>query len=118
AATSASWTCASTCQRARTDTEGAIMSRLPLEGVRVVALEQYISGPYCTMWLADAGAEVIKVERPKTGDPRRVFQPELEGENGETLSGGFLSFNRNKRSVTLDLQSPEGIEAYRKLVAS
>lgn len=94
------------------------MSRLPLEGVRVVALEQYISGPYCTMWLADAGAEVIKVERPDGGDPRRVFMPQLTGESGESVSGGFFSFNRNKRSVTLDLASEEGRKAYRALVAT
>jgi CoA:oxalate CoA-transferase len=94
------------------------VSRLPLEGVRVVALEQYISGPYCTMWLADAGAEVIKVERPDGGDPRRVFMPQLEGEDGAAVSGGFFSFNRNKKSVTLDLASEEGREAYKALVAT
>jgi crotonobetainyl-CoA:carnitine CoA-transferase CaiB-like acyl-CoA transferase len=92
------------------------MSRLPLDGVRVVALEQYISGPYCTMWLADAGAEVIKVERPDGGDPRRVFMPQLSGEDGATVSGGFFSFNRNKKSVTLDLASEEGRAAYKALV--
>ncbi|HET8616830.1 MAG TPA: CoA transferase [Actinomycetales bacterium] len=94
------------------------MSRLPLDGVRIVALEQYISGPYCTMWLADCGAEVIKVERPEVGDPRRVFMPRLEGEDGESVSGGFFSFNRNKKSVTLDLQSEEGRTAYKALVAT
>jgi crotonobetainyl-CoA:carnitine CoA-transferase CaiB-like acyl-CoA transferase len=94
------------------------MTRLPLEGVRVVALEQYISGPYCTMWLADCGAEVIKVERPDGGDPRRTFMPQLEGENGEAVSGGFFSFNRNKKSVTLDLRSDEGRAAYKALVAT
>jgi CoA:oxalate CoA-transferase len=94
------------------------MSRLPLEGVRVVALEQYISGPYCTMWLADCGAEVIKVERPDGGDPRRVFMPQLEGDNGETVSGGFFSFNRNKKSVTLDLQTEEGRTVYKSLVGT
>jgi crotonobetainyl-CoA:carnitine CoA-transferase CaiB-like acyl-CoA transferase len=94
------------------------MSRLPLDGVRVVTLEQYISGPYCTMWLADCGAEVIKVERPGVGDPRRVFRPTREGPDGTSVSGGFFSFNRNKRSVTLDLAIPEGRDAYRALVAS
>ncbi|NEL70344.1 CoA transferase, partial [Escherichia coli] len=91
---------------------------MPLEGVRVVALEQYISGPYCTMWLADAGAEVIKVERPDGGDPRRVFFPQLSGEDGTSVSGGFFSFNRNKSSVTLDLASEQGREAYKALVAT
>ena len=92
------------------------MSRLPLDGIRVVALEQYISGPYCTMWLADAGAEVIKVERPDGGDPRRVFMPQRTGDNGESVSGGFFSFNRNKKSVTLDLAGEEGRTAYKALV--
>lgn len=92
------------------------MSRLPLDGVRVVALEQFISGPYCTMWLADCGAEVIKVERPGSGDPRRDFHPYREGAGGRKVSGGFFSFNRNKRSVTLDLSAEEGREAYRALV--
>ncbi len=93
------------------------MSRPPLHGVRVVALEQYISGPYCTMWLADCGAEVIKVERPGEGDPRRAFLPK-RGPEGAAVSGGFFSFNRNKRSVTLDLTLDEGRDAYRALVAS
>ena len=51
------------------------MIKRPLEGVRVIGLEQYMAGPYCTMLLADAGAEVIKIERPKQGDPRRSLPP-------------------------------------------
>ncbi|GIT40822.1 MAG: hypothetical protein Ct9H300mP9_6720 [Candidatus Neomarinimicrobiota bacterium] len=47
----------------------------PLDGIRVIALEQYMSGPYCSMLLADAGAEVIKIERPGSGDPRRSIPP-------------------------------------------
>lgn len=73
------------------------MKSFPLEGVRVVALEQYIAAPFCTMWLADCGAEVIKIERPKTGDPRRNYQPALRGSEGETVYGGFVSYNRNKK---------------------
>ena len=57
-----------------------------LEGIRVVSLEAYIGAPYCTSLLADAGAEVIKVERPGVGDPRRSYDPMLRDENG-TLSG-------------------------------
>ena len=53
----------------------------PLDGIWVVGLEQYIAGPYCTMLLADAGAEVIKIERPVTGDPRRAMPPFAE-QNG------------------------------------
>ena len=50
----------------------------PLAGIRVIGLEQYMSGPYCTMLLADAGAEVIKIERPEGGDPRRAIPPFVE----------------------------------------
>lgn len=93
------------------------MSKYPLEGVRVVALEQYIAGPYCSMWLADCGADVIKVERPEGGDPRRNYPPAIEGANGEKVFGGFVTYNRNKRSIALDLTSLEGKELYRQLVA-
>lgn len=78
-----------------------------LSGIRVVSLEQYIGAPYATGLLADAGAEVIKVELPGTGDPRRHYDPMRRDENG-TLSGGFASYNRGKKSVELDLTSPEG----------
>ena len=50
----------------------------PLKGIRVIALEQYMAGPYCSMLLADAGAEVIKIERPGVGDPRRSIPPFVE----------------------------------------
>lgn len=84
----------------------------PLNGVRVVAVEQYISGPYCTMLLADAGAEVIKIEQPKGGDPRRGIGPFAVDARGRRSSGGFLSYNRNKKSVTLDLRAEEGRQAF------
>jgi formyl-CoA transferase len=92
------------------------MKKYPLSGVRVVALEQYIAAPYCTMWLADCGAEVIKIERPGSGDPRRNYQPALKGESGESVYGGFVTYNRNKKSLTLDIQSPEGQEVYIDLI--
>tara|TARA_R110002020_G_scaffold475295_2_gene709475 strand:- start:32088 stop:33302 length:1215 start_codon:yes stop_codon:yes gene_type:complete len=94
------------------------MSKYPLEGVRIIALEQYIAAPYCTMWLADCGAEVIKIERPGGGDPRRNYQPALESEAGESVYGGFVTYNRNKKSVALDLQTPEGREVYLDMVKS
>lgn len=88
----------------------------PLEGVRVLALEQYIAGPDCTMWLADNGAEVIKIERPKMGEPRRNYLPIVEDENGNKAFGGFKIYNRNKKSITLDLQTEKGREIYKELV--
>ena len=91
-------------------------SQRPLTGIRVIGLEQYISGPYCTMLLADAGAEVIKIERPGTGDPRRAIPPFVE-RDGIKKAGGFLSYNRNKKSLALNLRSPTGQEILRQLVA-
>lgn len=94
------------------------MINYPLTGVRIVALEQYIAAPYCTMWLADCGAEVIKIERPGTGDPRRNYHPALKGKSGKSVYGGFVTYNRNKKSVALDIQSPQGREVYLDLVKS
>lgn len=84
----------------------------PLEGIRVLALEQYIAGPDCTMWLADNGAEVIKIERPKVGEPRRNYLPVVEDGTGNRAFGGFKVYNRNKKSMTLDLQTEKGREIY------
>jgi len=75
----------------------------PLEGLRVVDLTRIISGPFCTALLADMGADVIKVEPPKGGDPVRA-----QGAIKDGLSWYFASFNRNKKSITLDLYSDEG----------
>jgi CoA:oxalate CoA-transferase len=90
----------------------------PLKGVRVLGLEHYIAGPYCSMLLADAGAEVIKIERPLLGDPRRQIGPLVSDEKGKVHSGGFLEYNRSKKSITLDLHSEEGKEIFIKLVSS
>lgn len=87
-----------------------------LDGIRVVSLEQFISGPYCTSVLADAGADVVKVERPETGDPRRNYDPRL-GPADDYVSGGFASYNRGKKSVTLDLRSDADRAALRRLLA-
>jgi crotonobetainyl-CoA:carnitine CoA-transferase CaiB-like acyl-CoA transferase len=83
-----------------------------LEGIRVVDLTRIISGPFCTMHLADLGAEVIKVE-PADGDPVRQ-----QGEQVAGLSWYFAAFNRNKRSICLDLRSAEGLAALKKLIAT
>lgn len=78
----------------------------PLQGLRVIDFTQYVAGPYCSMLLADLGADVIKVERPGVGDVYRRQGPQFL--NGESVT--FLALNRNKRSVALDLQTIEGRE--------
>src|SRR5688572_6319843 len=90
---------------------------MPLEGIRVLALEQFIAGPLCSMWLGDLGAEVIKIEAPGIGDPRRSFPPMLSNAQGDQISGGFMAYNRNKKSLTLDLKSEEGRRIYKELIA-
>ena len=85
----------------------------PLSGLKVVDLSRFIAGPYCTMKLGDMGAEVIKVETPGKGDDSRALGPPfLEGE-----SAYYLSFNRNKKSITLNLREKEAQEVLRKLIA-
>jgi len=86
---------------------------MQLEGIRVVDLSRILSGPFCSMFLADMGAEVIKIEDVGEGDPVRK-QGILR--NGYSLY--FASFNRNKRSLTLDLRSAQGKEILRKLIAT
>lgn len=83
-----------------------------LQGVRVVDLTRILSGPFCTLMLADMGAEVIKVE-PPGGDPLRAQGVIVEG-----LSWYFASFNRNKRSMVLNLRHASGKEALRRLIAT
>lgn len=85
----------------------------PLEGITILDLTRVLSGPYCTMLLADMGARVIKVEQPGKGDDTRAWGPPfLEGE-----SAYFLSINRNKESLTLDFKHPEGQALLRRLIA-
>jgi CoA:oxalate CoA-transferase len=88
----------------------------PLEGIRVLAMEQFIAGPSCSMILADMGAEVIKIERPKVGDPRRYFPPFAENEKGEKIGGGFMCFNRSKKSLTLNTKTEEGLNILKALI--
>ena len=84
----------------------------PLSGVVVVDLTQIMAGPVCTMLLADMGADVIKVEKPNGGDDnRRMGPPFING-----WSAGFLSLNRNKRSLGLDLRDEKGVEVFHRLV--
>src|SRR2546422_11707142 len=85
----------------------------PLEGLTVLDLTRVLSGPYCTMLLADMGARVIKIEQPVKGDDTRGWGPPfVEGE-----SAYFLSINRNKESVTLDFKRPEGRALLDRLAA-
>ena len=84
----------------------------PLEGLRVVDLTRVLSGPYCTMQLGDLGAEVIKVEQPGKGDDTRAFAPPYQGDE----AAYFLSVNRNKKSITLDMKSEAGKEVLGRLI--
>lgn len=84
----------------------------PLEGTRVIDLTQAMAGPFCTMNLADMGADVIKVEPPGGEESRR---PGAVQRNGQ--SGPFLAVNRNKRSLVVDLKRPEGVEILHRLAA-
>lgn len=88
-----------------------------LAGVRVVSIEQYIAAPYCTQILCEFGAEVIKVERPEGGDPRREYDP-MRRFGDDEVSGGFASYNRGKLSVALDLASDHGRRAVHELLDS
>jgi CoA:oxalate CoA-transferase len=90
--------------------------RRPLTGIRVIGLEQYMSAPYCTMLLADAGAEVIKIERPGRGDPRRSIPPYAADEQGRRVAGGFIGYNRNKKSLALNLREEAGRQVLKDLV--
>ncbi|HEY5700650.1 MAG TPA: CoA transferase, partial [Gammaproteobacteria bacterium] len=88
----------------------------PLSGIRVMGTDQYMAGPYCTMLLADAGAEVIKIERPGGGDPRRAMPPFAE-RDGKRRACGFMAYNRNKKSVALDMRSKAGRDIFKQLAA-
>jgi crotonobetainyl-CoA:carnitine CoA-transferase CaiB-like acyl-CoA transferase len=86
---------------------------LPLEGVKVLDLSRVLAGPYATMVLGDLGADVLKVEHPERGDDTRHWGPPFAG--GE--SAYFLSVNRNKRSIGVDLKDKEGLERVKTLAA-
>ena len=83
----------------------------PLKGIRVLDLSRVLAGPYCSMTLSDLGAEVIKVEIPGRGDDTRAFPPFLEGE-----SSYYLSLNRGKKSLTLNLKDEKGVEVLHRLL--
>jgi len=84
---------------------------LPLAGFRVLDLTRHLSGPYCTMVLAELGADVVKIEQPVTGDDSRRLGPHVNGE-----SYPFAMPNRSKRSISLDLKAPAGRDVFYRLV--
>src|SRR5208282_3655987 len=83
----------------------------PLHGIRVLDASRVLAGPLCGQVLGDLGAEVIKIERPGSGDDTREWGPPFAG----SLSAYYLSCNRNKRGITLDLAKSEGIEIFQGL---
>ena len=93
---------------------------LPLDGIRIFDLTRILAGPTCTQLLGDLGADVIKVEKPGVGDDTRTWGPPyVKGSDGEdtTESAYYLSANRNKRSITIDLQSSGGVALAKQLIA-
>jgi len=88
-----------------------VMSNGALTGVRVLDLTRVLAGPFCTMMLADMGAEVIKIEIPGKGDDSRQFSPFVNGE-----SAYYMNLNRNKKGITLNLKHPEGKEMFLELI--
>ena len=84
----------------------------PLSGVRVIDLTSMVSGPLCTVTLADQGADVIKVEAPGGGDHTRLVATRRGG-----FSASFVNNNRNKRSVVIDVKNPDGLETLKILMS-
>mgnify|MGYP003850355065 CR=1 FL=1 len=88
-----------------------ILSRAPLEGIRVLDFTRAMAGPFCTMLLGDLGADVIKVEPPEGDESRHWMPPDIGG-----VSAYFISVNRNKRSIAIDLKKPGALDIIEKLV--
>jgi crotonobetainyl-CoA:carnitine CoA-transferase CaiB-like acyl-CoA transferase len=87
----------------------------PLDGIKVLDLSRVLAGPWCTQLLADLGAEVIKIERPGSGDDTRHWGPPWHGQGGSRVAAYFLSCNRGKKSAAIDFAQPEGAALVRKL---
>jgi crotonobetainyl-CoA:carnitine CoA-transferase CaiB-like acyl-CoA transferase len=94
--------------------DGQTNGVMPLSGIRVLDLGRHLAGPTCAMWLGDLGADVIKIENPEKGEDGRTSGPPFY--NGE--SAFFLSANRNKRSLAMDVKTPAGQEIFRTLAAT
>jgi crotonobetainyl-CoA:carnitine CoA-transferase CaiB-like acyl-CoA transferase len=84
---------------------------LPLHGIRVIDLSRVLAGPVCGALLGDLGADVVKVEDVEAGDESRAWAPQRDGE-----SGSYLTNNRNKRGIAIDLKQPQGVEIARELI--
>src|SRR3954452_13757798 len=98
--------------------ESGQQAMMPLEGMRVLDLGRHLAGPSCAQFLGDLGADVIKIENPERGEDGRAAGPPFFDANGPAERGEsafFLSANRNKRSLALDLKRPEGQELFRRL---
>src|SRR5437764_1608075 len=92
-------------RRGSVQVHSEMIDQRPLAGIRVLDLSRVLAGPFCTMNLADLGAEVIKIEMPGSGDDSRGYAPHIPDSED---SGYYYSVNRGKQSVTLDLRKPEG----------
>jgi len=88
----------------------------PLEGLKILDLSRVLACPFASMILAEMGAQVIKVEQPRTGDETRHFEPRVQGEQGSE-SAYFFAFNRSKQSITVNLRSEEGQKIIKNLAA-
>jgi crotonobetainyl-CoA:carnitine CoA-transferase CaiB-like acyl-CoA transferase len=93
--------------------EKSYMVETALAGLRVIEVGNFMAAPFCTMQLADLGADVVKIENPDGGDQVRTTGPFIDGE-----SSNFIRLNRNKRSLALDLKAPAGKAVFRKLIQS
>ncbi|MCL5025629.1 MAG: CoA transferase [Chloroflexi bacterium] len=93
-----------------------VTNNSPLSGIRVLDLTQMVAGPCAAMLLADAGAEVIKIERPGTGEISRGVGTRITNEKGQSITAAALAYCRNRKAMTLDLKSERGKEIFLKLV--
>lgn len=93
-----------------------MMSQHGALDLTVIDLTRVLAGPFCTMTLADMGANVIKVEIPSGGDDTRAYPPFRTNKNGERESLYFANINRNKHGITLNLKTSEGKEIFKKLI--
>ena len=89
----------------------------PLDGIKVLDLSRVLAGPWCTQLLADLGADVIKIERPGSGDDTRHWGPPWHGEGDKRVAAYFLSCNRGKKSAAIDFAQPDGAALVRRLAA-